>query len=57
MAASTSTYSYHPDQAGRSRNTTSVWGAKIGYDMVTIVVKNSGLIFAASSRNKQQLSE
>jgi hypothetical protein len=39
IAASISTYSYHPRSDRTIENTASVWGSEIGYDTVTIVVK------------------
>lgn len=39
MAASISTYSYHPKADRTIGNTASVWGSEIGYDTVTLVVK------------------
>jgi hypothetical protein len=39
MAAGISTYSYHPRSDRTIENTASVWGSEIGYDTVTIVVK------------------
>jgi hypothetical protein len=39
MAASISTYSYHPRADRTVANTASVWGSEIGYDTITIVVK------------------
>jgi hypothetical protein len=38
-AASISTYSYHPSADKTLSNTASVWGTEIGYDTVTLVVK------------------
>lgn len=39
MSAGISTYSYHPRQDCALPNTASVWGTQIGYDTLTIVVK------------------
>jgi hypothetical protein len=39
IAAGISTYSYHPNADRTLSNAASVWGTQIGYDMVTIVVK------------------
>jgi hypothetical protein len=39
IAASISTYSYHPHADKTLSNTASVWGSQIGYDTVTIVLK------------------
>jgi hypothetical protein len=39
MAAAISTYSYHPEADRTLSNTASVWGTQVGYDMLTIVVK------------------
>jgi hypothetical protein len=39
LAASISTYSYHPHADRTLRNTASVWGTQVGYDTITYVVK------------------
>jgi len=39
IAAGISTYSYHPRADQTLPNTLSVWGTQVGYDMLTIVVK------------------
>jgi hypothetical protein len=39
VAARISTYSYHPRADRTIRNTASVWGSQIGYDALTLVVK------------------
>jgi hypothetical protein len=39
IAAGISTYSYHPKSDRTLSNTASVWGSQVGYDMVTLVVK------------------
>jgi hypothetical protein len=39
LAAGISTYSYHPKNERNLANTASVWGTQIGYDTMTIVVK------------------
>ena len=39
VAASISTYSYHPHADKTLSNTASVWGSQIGYDTATIVLK------------------
>lgn len=39
MAAAISTYSYHPRGDRTLSNTASVWGSQVGYDTVTLVVK------------------
>jgi hypothetical protein len=39
IAAGISTYSYHPHGDKTLSNTASVWGSQIGYDTVTIVLK------------------
>jgi hypothetical protein len=39
IAASISTYSYHPHADKTLSNTASVWASQIGYDTLTIVVK------------------
>ena len=39
VSASISTYSYHPKGDRTLPNTASVWGTQVGYDTITIVVK------------------
>ena len=39
IAAAISTYSYHPQADRTLSNTASVWGTQVGYDTLTIVVK------------------
>lgn len=39
MSAAISTYSYHPRGDRNLPNTVSVWGTQVGYDTITIVVK------------------
>ena len=39
IAATISTYSYHPGADRTLPNTASVWGTQVGYDTITIVVK------------------
>ena len=39
MSAAISTYSYHPHEDRNLGNTASVWGSQIGYDTLTLVVK------------------
>jgi hypothetical protein len=39
LAASISTYSYHPRDDRNLPNTASVWGTQVAYDTITIVVK------------------
>ena len=39
IAAGISTYSYHPRADKNIPNALSVWGSEVGYDMLTIVVK------------------
>jgi hypothetical protein len=39
LAAGISTYSYHPENERNLGNTASVWGTQIGYDTMTLVVK------------------
>jgi hypothetical protein len=39
LAAGISTYSYHPHEDKTLRNTGSVWGTQLGYDTLTLVVK------------------
>ena len=39
LAAGISTYSYHPREDRTLPNTLSVWGTQVGYDTITIAVK------------------
>jgi hypothetical protein len=39
IASGISTYSYHPDADRTLKNTASVWGSQVGYDTITLVVK------------------
>jgi hypothetical protein len=39
LSAGISTYSYHPQNDRNLLNTASVWGTLVGYDTITIVVK------------------
>jgi transposase-like protein len=39
LSAGISTYSYHPRSDRNIGNTLSVWGTQVGYDTITIVVK------------------
>jgi len=39
IAAGISTYSYHPHADRTLPNTASVWGTQVGYDTITLVVK------------------
>jgi hypothetical protein len=39
MSATISTYSYHPKADRTVSNTASVWGSQLGYDTITIVIK------------------
>lgn len=39
MAAGISTYSYHPHEDRNLPNTASVWGTQVGYDTLTLVIK------------------
>jgi hypothetical protein len=39
LSAGISTYSYHPHADKTLANTASVWGTQVGYDTITIVVK------------------
>lgn len=39
LAADISTYSYHPRSDRNLRNTVNIWGTQVGYDTLTIVVK------------------
>lgn len=39
MSAAISTYSYHPRGDRNLPNTASVWGTQVGYDTITLVVK------------------
>ncbi len=38
-SAAISTYSYHPSEDRTLSNTASVWGSQVGYDALTIVIK------------------
>jgi hypothetical protein len=38
-SAAISTYSYHPQADRTLSNTASVWGTQVGYDTLTIVIK------------------
>jgi hypothetical protein len=38
-AAAISTYSYHPSEDKTFSNTISVWGSQVGYDTITIVIR------------------
>jgi hypothetical protein len=40
IAAGISTYTYHPHADQTLGNTASVWGSQVGYDTITIVVKD-----------------
>ncbi|MGD1096978.1 MAG: hypothetical protein ABSB35_33925 [Bryobacteraceae bacterium] len=39
ISAGISTYSYHPHADRTPPNAASVWGTQVGYDTITIVVK------------------
>ncbi len=39
LSAGISTYSYHPHEDRTLPNTLSVWGTQVGYDTITVVVK------------------
>ena len=39
IAATISTYSYHPQSERTLSNTASVWGTQVGYDTITLVAK------------------
>lgn len=39
MSAGISTYTYHPKDDRNLPNTASIWGTQVGYDTLTIVVK------------------
>ena len=39
IAAGISTYSYHPHADKTLANTANVWGSQVGYDTITLVVK------------------
>jgi hypothetical protein len=39
LAADISTYNYHPRSDRNLRNTVNIWGTQVGYDTLTIVVK------------------
>jgi hypothetical protein len=39
LSAGISTYSYHPHEDKTLPNTLSVWGTQVGYDTITLVIK------------------
>ena len=39
ISASISTYSYHPRSDRTISNTAEVWGSQVGYDTITIILK------------------
>jgi hypothetical protein len=53
MAAAISTYSYHPSGDRTLRNTGSVWGTQVGWDTVTLVVKEFWPDIRRKLRRKQ----
>ena len=48
ISAGISTYSYHPNGDRTLSNTASVWGTQVGYDTITIVVKEFWPTFVAN---------
>ncbi len=57
LSASISTYSYHPKADRTLSNTASVWGTEIGYDTITIVVKEFWPDIRRKLRKKQTAQE
>ena len=53
LSAGISTYSYHPRGDRNVSNAFSVWGTQVGYDTITIVVKE----FWPDIRRKLQKKE
>lgn len=53
MSAAISTYSYHPRADRNLPNTASVWGSEVGYDTITIVVKEFWPDIRRKLRKKQ----
>jgi hypothetical protein len=39
LASGISTFSYHPREDRTALNALSVWGSQVGYDTITVVVK------------------
>jgi len=54
LAAGISTYSYHPRSDRNLPNTLSVWGSMVGYDTLTIVVKEFWPDIRRKISHKQQ---
>jgi hypothetical protein len=54
VAAGISTYTYHPRDERNIPNALSVWGSEIGYDTLTIVVKEFWPDIRRKLRHKQQ---
>jgi hypothetical protein len=53
ISAAISTYSYHPRADRNLPNTASVWGSEVGYDTITIVVKEFWPDIRRKLRKKQ----
>ena len=54
LAAGISTYSYHPHEDKTLPNTLSVWGTQVGYDTITLVVKEFWPDIRRKIRKKRQ---
>ena len=54
ISAGISTYSYHPKGDRTLPNTASVWGTEVGYDTITIVVKEFWPAFAANCKKSSR---
>jgi hypothetical protein len=54
-SAAISTYSYHPQGDRTFSNTASVWGTQVGYDTITIVVKEFWPDIRRKLRKKKKL--
>jgi hypothetical protein len=55
-SAAISTYSYHPQGDRTLSNTASVWGTQVGYDAITIVVKEFWPDIRRKLRKKRKLN-
>lgn len=54
LASGISTYSYHPHADRTLTNTLSVWGSQVGYDTITVVVKEFWPDIRRKLSNKRQ---
>jgi hypothetical protein len=54
LASGISTYSYHPHADRTFANTLSVWGSQVGYDTITLVVKEFWPDIRRKLNNKHQ---